>query len=149
MRRGSGRSLQRARTRMPTRAGARAGAVRLRHERTRAAIPQSRTYPAGTHAIQDLVLRYALELAPAGQLGPDVAVLADLVLELLGHDDAARPRLVRDAAREVDRRPEPVATARQPFARRDTGAQRRELHALGLDRVDQPEYGVEQCMRVC
>src|SRR3954454_18920768 len=73
------------------------------------------------HAEQHLVVRDALELAPAWQLGPAVAVVADLVLELGAHDNGAGARLVGDTAREIDWGAEPVTAAREAVAARDAG----------------------------
>src|SRR3954454_787165 len=92
---------------------------------------------AAADAEEDLVLADALELALARQLRPVVAVLAELVLDLCAHHHRARPRLVGDAACQVDRRAEPVAGARQALPECHPGAHRREVLALRLDAIEQ------------
>src|SRR3954447_9337357 len=107
-----------------------------------------RVWIAAADPEQDLVLADALELALARQLRPVVAVLAELVLELRADDHRARPRLVGDAACQVDRRAEPVAGARQALAKCHPGAHRRELLALRLDALEQVQQGLEQRARL-
>src|SRR3954452_15760084 len=95
-------------------------------------------------AEQHLIFGDALELALAWQLRPAVALLADELPEFLGHDHAAGTRLVGDAARQVHRRAEPVAAARQALAAGDSCAQGRELLALLVNRLEQLKGRVEQ-----
>ena len=90
--------------------------------------------------------RMPRQAALAGE-GPAVGLRRAVVQRALGQQ-AARARDRGDAAREVDRPPEPVARARQREAERRTGAQLREVLALGVGRVDQPEGGAEQRLRL-